>query len=64
MKQIVLHYGDRWHRWRTCKRKVAYDEPKKRHIQAAEEEGLRYYRCTFCGYWHLTKQKQPWKVKR
>lgn len=30
---------------------------------AARDKGLRYYRCEFCGSWHLTKSKgaiDPW----
>lgn len=50
-----VHYGDRWYRWRECLRKRPYSEPTKAMLIQAEGDGLRFYRCTSCGYWHRTK---------
>lgn len=42
---------------RCCIDKTRF-RSKKTVKSAAKRYGLRYYRCRFCGFWHLTKGKK------
>lgn len=47
-----------WQAHRGCLDKTRFYSAKLAR-KAAEERGLRPYRCTFCGKWHLTSQGTP-----
>ena len=47
---------------RMCTGKTAFYS-RKTVKNAAKAKGLRYYKCDFCGKWHLTSSKggkNPW----
>ena len=47
-----------WRAHRGCVDKTRFYSAKLAR-KAAEELGLKPYRCTFCGHWHLTSKGSP-----
>lgn len=47
---------------RSCMDKTRFHS-RKTVKRVAKEYGLRYYRCEFCGEWHLTSKKYKGSIK-